>query len=72
MYTSILRNNGTLSPLTSTELTDIISTIETNGVVTFKSKSKDIMKRQLILNVQESDIQKMIDQVPILQSLFKV
>ncbi|KAI9306550.1 P-loop containing nucleoside triphosphate hydrolase protein [Cunninghamella echinulata] len=71
IYTSILRNNGTLNPLTSTELTDIISTIETNGILTFKSKSKDIMKRQLVLNVQETDIQKMIDQVPILQTLFK-
>lgn len=29
------------------------------------------MKRQLVLNVQETDIQKMIDQVPILQTLFK-
>ncbi|ORZ15786.1 P-loop containing nucleoside triphosphate hydrolase protein [Absidia repens] len=69
-YTSTIKANGTIPPVTTTELYTIISNIQDIGLLSIKG-SKEQTKQQVLLNMEDSDLKNMIDEVPLLKNIFQ-
>jgi cell division control protein 6 len=56
-----------ISAVSRTELNDLLALLETSSIITL-GKSKEDRTRKIQLNVQESEIIQMINDMPILKS----
>lgn len=56
-----------IKPVSSTELTDVLSIIETSGIVTI-GKHKEERSRRLTVNIQESEVRQMAKDVALLST----
>lgn len=56
-----------IKPVSSTELTDVLSIIETSGIVTI-GKHKEERSRRLTVNIQESEVRQMAKDVALLNT----
>ena len=56
-----------ITPVSGTELVDLLSNIETAGILTV-GKSKEDRSRRIHLSVQDSEIVQMIQEVSVLNS----
>lgn len=59
-----------MPPVTTTELYTIISNIQDIGLLTIKN-AKEQTKQQVLLNIEDSDVSLMIDEIPFLKTLFQ-
>jgi hypothetical protein len=59
-----------MPPVTTTELYTIISNIQDIGLLTIKN-AKEQTKQQVLLNIEDSDVNLLIDEIPFLKSLFQ-
>lgn len=56
-----------IKPVSSTELTDVLSIIETSGIITI-GKHKEERSRRLTVNIQESEVRQMAKDVALLNT----
>ncbi|KAJ8662543.1 hypothetical protein O0I10_001504 [Lichtheimia ornata] len=61
------KSDGMIKPVSSTELTDVLSIIETSGIVTI-GKHKEERSRRLTVNIQESEVRQMAKDVALLNT----
>ncbi|KAI7885748.1 cell division control protein Cdc6 [Lichtheimia hyalospora FSU 10163] len=67
-YTTLCsKSDGMIKPVSSTELTDVLSIIETSGIITI-GKHKEERLRRLTLNIQESEVRQMAKDVALLNT----
>ncbi|CDS05551.1 hypothetical protein LRAMOSA08079 [Lichtheimia ramosa] len=67
-YTTLCsKSDGMIKPVSSTELTDVLSIIETSGIITI-GKHKEERSRRLTVNIQESEVRQMAKDVALLNT----
>ncbi|KAI7858125.1 P-loop containing nucleoside triphosphate hydrolase protein, partial [Circinella umbellata] len=66
-YTTLCAKSSMITPVSGTELVDLLSNIETAGILTI-GKSKEDRSRRIHLSVQDSEIVQMIQEVSVLNS----
>ncbi|ORX45120.1 P-loop containing nucleoside triphosphate hydrolase protein [Hesseltinella vesiculosa] len=69
-YMNLIKANGTVPELSNTEFHTVVSNIQDAGMVTMKM-AKEHAKRQILLNIDDTDIQTLIEHTPLLKTLFQ-